>query len=226
LVGVAIGFWLGMANLTIPLILVSLVIAAAIFWLRENTDLLTDTIMALLLSGSVAVGIIIMSLLRTPPRDIHSFLFGDILAVGWQEVLLAACLLLVVCFGGFSKLSEFGLITVQEELAHVCGVPVRRLNYLFVVGLTLAVALSIRLLGIILVTSLLVIPAAAARNVSRTLRQHIWLSVLFGFAGGLVGTVLSYPLKLPTGPTIVLACIILFFGTLLLRAKAAKPVTA
>src|SRR5687767_245629 len=109
LVGVALGFWLGLTNLTVPLVVVSLVIAAAIFWLRENTDLLTDTIMALLLSGSVAVGIIIMSLLQTAPRDIHGFLFGDILAVGWQEVILAALVALLVAVGGFSRLSEFGL---------------------------------------------------------------------------------------------------------------------
>ena len=221
LVGVALGFWLGLTNLTVPLVVVSLVIAAAIFWLRENTDLLTDTIMALLLSGSVAVGIIVMSLLQTAPRDIHSFLFGDILAVGWQEVMLAALVALLVAVGGFSRLSEFGLITVQEELAHVSGVAVRRLNYLFVIGLTLAVALSIRLLGIILVTSLIVIPAAAARNISRNLRPHLWLSIAMGLLGGLAGTLASYQLYLPTGPTIVLACIVLFAATLLPRLKSA-----
>jgi ABC-type Mn2+/Zn2+ transport system permease subunit len=217
LVGVALGFWLGLTNLTLPLVAVSLTIAAAIFWLRENTELLTDTIMALLLSGSVAAGIIIMSLLKTPPRDIHGFLFGDILAVGWQEVILAAVLAAVVAVGAFSKLNEFGLITVQEELAQVSGVPVRRLNYIFVIGLTFAVALSIRLLGIVLVTALLVIPAAAARNVSRNLRQHIVWSLLLGFAGGFAGTVLSYQMNLPTGPTIVLVCIVLFTATLLPR---------
>jgi ABC-type Mn2+/Zn2+ transport system permease subunit len=221
LVGVALGFWLGLTNLTVPLVVVSLAIAAAIFWLRENTDLLTDTIMALLLSGSVAAGIIIMSLLRTAPRDIHSLLFGDILAVGWQEVVLAALVSLLVGVGGFSRFSEFGLITVQEELAQVSGVAVRRLNYLFVIGLTLAVALSIRLLGIILVTSLIVIPAAAARNISRNLRQHILLSIAIGFIGGLAGTMASYQLYLPTGPTIVMACIALFMATLVPRMRGA-----
>ena len=221
LIGVALGFWLGLTNLTVPLVVVSLLIAGAIFWLRENTDLLTDTIMALLLSGSVAIGIIVMSLLQTAPRDIHSFLFGDILAMGWQEVMLAGLVTLLVAVGGFSRLGEFGLITVQEELAHVSGVPVRKLNYLFVIGLTLAVALSIRLLGIILVTSLIVIPAAAARNISRNLRQHIWLSIVSGLLGGVAGTIASYHFDLPTGPTIVLACIVLFVATLLYRLRGA-----
>ena len=67
LMGVALGAWMGFADLTLPLILVSLAVAAAIFWLKENTELVTDTIMALLLSGSVAVGIIILSLMKTRP---------------------------------------------------------------------------------------------------------------------------------------------------------------
>src|SRR5436305_8904329 len=89
LAGVALGFWLGLANPTIPLIGVSLLVAAAIYWLRENTELVTDTIMALLLAGSVAVGIIILSLLKSRPADIQSYLFGDILAIGWIDVWVA-----------------------------------------------------------------------------------------------------------------------------------------
>lgn len=225
LIGVALGFWWGMTNPTMPLIAVSLVIAAAIFWLKQRTELLTDTIMALLLSGSVAAGIIILSLLKTPPREIHGFLFGDILAVGWQEVWLAAVLLALVAAGGFLRLSQLSLITVQEDMAHVCGVPVRLLNYLFVIVLTLSVAIAIRLLGIILVTSLIVIPPAAARNLSRNLRQQICLSIVLGLVGGLGGTLLSYQLDVPTGPTIVLTCIAIFIATLLTRA-ARRPLLA
>src|SRR5438876_11508856 len=90
LAGVALGFWLGLANPTLPLIGVSLLVAGAIYWLRENTELLTDTIMALLLAGSVAIGITILSLLKSRPVDIQGYLFGDILAIGWVDVWLAA----------------------------------------------------------------------------------------------------------------------------------------
>src|SRR5438876_5877542 len=148
LAGVALGFWFGLANPTAPLIGVSLVVAAAIFWLRENTELLTDTIMALLLAGSVAVGIIILSLLKSRPADIQGYLFGDILAIGWTDVWLAAGLFALLGPLLFARLNELSLITAQEEIAHVCGVPVRRLNYLFVLVLTFTVAITIRLLGI------------------------------------------------------------------------------
>lgn len=215
LTGVALGVWWGLADPTLPLVLFSLLIAAAIFWLKEHTELLTDTIMALLLSGSVALGIILLSLVKSRPGDIHSYLFGDILAIGPREVWMAALLMAGVGAGGFARLNELSLITAQQELAHVCGVPVRRLNWLFVLGLTLTVALAIRLLGIILVTALIVIPPAAARNVSRNLRVHLILSVVFGTVAALGGAMASYQLDVPCGPTIVLSCIALFILTLL-----------
>ena len=217
LAGVALGVWLGLADPTPVLILVSLAVAAAVFWLKENTELLTDTIMALLLSGSVAVGVIVLSLLRTRPGDIHGLLFGDILAVGPQEVWEAGFLLVAVGSGLFLHLSALSLITAHEEMAHVCGVPVRRLNFLFIVALTVTVALSIRLLGIVLVTSLLVIPPASARNLSRSLRQQILYSLLFGLLGAFGGIVLAYVLNVPCGATIVLTSILLFLASLTVR---------
>lgn len=224
LAGVALGFWLGLPNPTVPLVGVSLLVAAAIYWLRENTELLTDTIMALLLAGSVAVGIIILSLLKSRPADIQGYLFGDILAIGWPDVWLAAGLCALLGTALFIRLTDLSLITVQEELAHVCGVRVRRLNYFFVIALTLTVAITIRLLGIILVTSLLVIPPAAARSLSHNLRQHILLSLAFGLAGGVCGIALSYQLDVPCGPAIVLTCIAFFLVSLLLGRFSRKTV--
>jgi zinc transport system permease protein len=212
LTGVALGFWFGLADPTWPMIVVSLVVAASIMWLRENTDLLTDTIMALLLSTSVAIGVIILSLLKEYRGELHSYLFGEILAIGRQEVWMAAGMFVIVGAALFWQLTAFTLLTAHEDMAQVCGVRVRRYNYLFVIVLTLAVALTIRLLGIILVTALIVIPAAAARSVSRNLRQQIVFSTLFGGMGSVGGTLLSYQLDVPCGPTIVLACALLFIG--------------
>jgi ABC-type Mn2+/Zn2+ transport system permease subunit len=115
------------------------------------------------------------------------------------------------------------LLTAEEEIAQVCGVPVRRLNFLFVLALTVTVDMSIRLIGIILVTSLLVIPPAAARNLSRNLRQQIILSLLIGVASGLGGTVLSYQLDVPCGPTIVMTSIAVFLLSLVLHRTQRRP---
>lgn len=214
LTGVALGLWWGLADVTIPMVLFSLLIAAGILYLKEKTELLTDTIMALLLSGSVALGILILSLIKGSRGEIHGYLFGDILAIADKDIWLAGGLFGMVSGSLFTALSPLALVTANEELAHVCGIPVRTANYLFVLILTLAVALSIRLLGIILVTSLIVVPAATARNFSHNLRQQLIGSVFVGIIGALSGTILAYRFDVPCGPAIVLSCIGLFILSL------------
>ena len=210
LTGVALGFWLGFSDPTIPMIVFSLVVAGGLVWLQENTELLSDTILAVVLSGSVALGIVILTSLKGSRGEIQSYLFGDILAIGWGDLKLALVLLVSVSWGLFINLSRLTLVTAHPELAHSCGVPVRVLNYVFVVALTFVVTLSIRLLGIILVTSLLVIPPAAARSLSSNLRQQICWSVLLGLTASVGGVIGSYHFDAPCGPMIVLVCLVLF----------------
>jgi ABC-type Mn2+/Zn2+ transport system permease subunit len=228
LTGVALGFWAGLAQPTLAMVAFSLLIAGLMTWLKEKTQIWTDTIMALLLSGSVAAGIIILSLSRRNYQgDLHKYLFGDIVAVSGLEVWLSAALFLVITVVVFGRLSAWTLLTAHEEIAQVCGISVRALNYAFVLGLTLTLAVTIRLLGIILVTSLIVIPSATARNLSRNLRQQICISALVGLISGLGGTVLSYHLDLPCGPAIVLFGIVLFAlslaGSFAFRRTPALP---
>ena len=228
LAGVALGFLLGFAEPTLPMVLFSLGVAIAMFWLRENTELLTDTIMALLLSGSVALGVIILSLLKGFRAQLHAYLFGDIQAVSDGEVLMAGLLALGVGGCLFAQINPLSLLAAQEDLAHVCGVRVRRLNYLFVGMLTLTVSASIRLLGVMLVTALIVIPPAAARSISRNLRQQILFSLAVGVLSGLGGVMLSYQFDLPAGPTVVLTAIGIFIVTLIAgrfvgRRRSATP---
>ena len=223
LAGVALGVWFGMTDLTVPMILFSLLVAAAILWIKENTELMTDTIMALLLSGSVALGIIILRMLGGSLARIHGYLFGDILAVATRDVVFAAVLFALVFGGVFWKLSQLTLLSAHEEMAHVCGISVKALNYLFILGLTITVAMSIRLLGIILVTALLVVPPAAARNISANLRQQIVYSLAMGLISGVIGIVASFQFDVPCGPAIVLSAIALFVITLAL-AKLFKRI--
>lgn len=225
LAGVALGILLGIAYTTLSVILFSFVLAFAVLWLKDKTELLTDSIMALLLSSSISLGVIIMSMMRGNYQgEVHRILFGDILAVGRLEVWLAGALLLAVGAFVFARMSPLALITVDEGLAHTCGVPVRRLNLVFVLVLTLTVAASVRLVGILLVTPLLVIPASAARNVSRNLRQQVIFAVGTGTVAGLAGIAFSYHLDVPCGPTIVLTCTLIFLVSLAVRLAVPRGV--
>jgi len=218
LTGVAIGIWMGMTELTVPVIGFGLLVAVAIIWLKENTELMTDTIMALLLAGSISLGIFILSLVKGGyVGQVHSYLFGDILAVENRDVVVAGILFAIVAAGVFLNLNVLALMSAHEDLAHVCGVNVRRANYLFVLALTITVAVSIQLLGIMLVTSLVVIPPATARNVSCNLRQQIVYSLLIGVIGGIGGIALSYHYDAPCGATIAMSCIGLFLVSLVVR---------
>lgn len=214
LAGVALGLWLGVPEPTIPMIVFSLAVALLILWLKEHTELLNDTIMALLLSGSVAFGMVVLSHLKGYRGELDRMLFGDIFSVGWRDVGVAFAVTLSV--GGllFWKLNDLALLTAHEDLAHVSGVGVARLNRLFILVLTVTVALSIRLLGIVLVTSLVVIPPAAARNLARSLRQQVLLSLVFGFLGAAGGVYASFHFDLPGGPCITLVLVGLFLLSL------------
>jgi zinc transport system permease protein len=215
LAGVAVGFLAGFHDPTLVVVAVCGLVAISMLWLQERTDLLTDTIMAVLLSTSVAGGVVLLSLQPRRWADLDKYLFGDILSVGWDDVLLAGVIALGVAVALLSRLNALTLLSCHEDMAHVSGLRVRRLNYAFVLLLTLTVALSIRLLGIILVTSLIVIPPATARNLACNLRQQILLSVGLGWIGAGAGIVLSYPLNFPSGPTITLTLTALFLLSLL-----------
>lgn len=219
LTGIALGFLFGLEDPTWPMLIFSVAIAGAILWLRTRTVLLNDTIMAILMSGSMALGIILISRQKNYVGDLHRFLFGDILMIDPRDLIMAAILCPFACWWLFRHLSELALLTTQEELAQVCGVRVGGINIAFTLLLTLTVALSIRLLGIVLVTSLLVIPAAAARNMSRNLRQHLCLSILCGLVGGVSGTVLAYVFNVPCGPSIVMTCIAIFMASLVFHSR-------
>lgn len=215
LAGVALGLALGFRDPTWVMVGVSLMVALLILWLRDRTDLLSDTIMALLMSTFMAAGLIGYSLLRGFRGELDRYLFGDIFSIGPEEVVLAFVLAMVVFGLLFVWLSPLTLLTVHPDLAHVAGLPVRKLNLVFVVLLTLVVAMSIRLLGIILVTSLVVIPPATARNLARNLRQESILSLAAGLLGGVGGLILSFQLNLPGGPTIVVTSSALFVISLI-----------
>ncbi len=215
LTGVALGFWWGLSDPTFTQILFSVFIAFGVIWLKENTKLLTDAIMAVVLSGSVAAGVVILSLMKGYRGELHRYLFGDILATGSVQVVAGGIIVVLGTLFLFSKMRSLTLLTLNEELAKVSGVRVRGLNYIFLLFLTLTVAFSVQLLGIILVTSLLVVPAAAGRNLAHNLRQHLILGVCIGFFSSGLGVILSYYFDLPCGPVMALTSIVFFILSVL-----------
>jgi zinc transport system permease protein len=195
-------------------------------WLFERTSLRADTVIAFSYSGAVALGVILISQLKGY-QSLEGVLFGEILFASELDVWMILGLSVVVMVFLLSNLRALLLCVVQEDLARIAGVNIRRLNYLFVLLIALVVALLLQQLGALLISGLIVIPAAASRVVSTSFRQMLIMAAVFGLFAGIVGIATSAQFDLPTGPTIVLANVAflvaaMMLGAILARAKSGR----
>lgn len=215
--GLAIGFAVG-ASLYLSTLGWAVLLALAIAYLRESGRLTTDTAIAIAFSLSAAIGVALIALVRFGPVDVSSFLFGNVLAIGITDlwILLAAAIGLGTLLLGL--LQPFAFVAFDPEAAAAAGVPVRALNYLFLVMVAVAIVVSLQTVGLILVTALLVMPAAAAQQWVARLDSLLILAAGLGALGGIIGLYASYHLDLPSGATIVLTVGLLFLASLGSRA--------
>ena len=217
LLGVSIGLFLE-TNLTLTIIATSLFVAWAITQLSHYKQLSTDTLLGILAHSSLAFGLIIISLQDNVQIDLMSYLFGDVLSIEGIDLLLILLIGILILIFYRLHWNDLLNITLNQELAQVEGVKVKRVQLQFVLLLALMIALSMKIVGVLLVTSLLIIPAAAARRLSNTPEKMLWISILLGLISVILGLAASFFADLPTGPAIVLVATCLF---LLLLAKKA-----
>lgn len=212
LLGVALAYLLSI-DLNLGVLITCVAVALILLALQRQQRLASDTLLGILAHTALSLGLVTLAFLETLRVDLMGFLFGDILAVGWRDVAL-------IWAGGLVVLGALALlwrpllaITVHEELAQVEGVPVVRVRLALTLLLAVVVALAMKVVGILLITSLLIIPAAAARRFSRTPEAMAALAALAGclaVAGGLAG---SLRLDTPAGPSVVVAAALLFAFT-------------
>ena len=214
--GVGLGLMLRLANevygpaMQAVLVVFCCAIALIMAWLLERTSLRADTVIAFSYSGATALGVILISRLKGY-QSLEGVLFGEILFASDWDVWLVIGLGLIVSIFLTLNLRGLLLCTIEENLARLAGINVRRLNYSFVVLIALVVALLLQQLGALLIGGLIVIPAAASRMVARSFRQMLCLSAVFALLAGMVGILASAQYDLPTGPSIVLANTLFLF---------------
>ena len=214
--GVALGVLLGIHPL-LTMIAFGLFVAWAITMVRGRTELSPDTVIGVFFSTVIALGIAIISAQKGLTRNLQSFLYGDLLAVSEAEVLWLACLFLGVGVYIFFTFNRLMLLGVHEGFARSRGVPVRAIEVSFALVVALVVTAAIRAVGILLVTALLVIPAAAARNAARGTAQAFWGAIAVSVVSGLAGIAASYSLDTATGATVVLFASAFFAATAVAR---------
>jgi zinc transport system permease protein len=212
LLGIALGFLLGI-DPTLGVAATAIVVALLMAGLQLRERLAGDTLLGILAHGGLAFGLIAIGLTEGLRTDLFAYLFGDVLAIDARDLAW-------IWIGGGVALLGLALIwqpllalTVHEELARAEGkqVALAKLAYLLLIALVVAVAMKI--VGVLLVTALLIIPAAAARALARSPEGMAALAALMGVAAVLLGLAASWWLDTPSGPSIVAAATVLFFAT-------------
>lgn len=215
--GIAIGAICGLAAPTWAAVLFSVGFALVFSYVRSRSNQAADTLIGVFSSTAVALGIFVATLGGGSFTKYNKYLIGDILSVTPGEIgILALVLLAVLIFWGLCA-NRLMLTAIHPQLASSRGIPVGLSQTLFTVAIAVVVTLSISSVGLLILNSLMVLPGASARNVSRSLRQYHGFSVLFALLAGIGGLTVSYYLGCSAGAAISLILAAIFAVTFVLR---------
>jgi len=218
LTGVALGTLAGLTDPTPAVLLFAALLALLISWLRKSSAVSSDTIIGLVMAGAVALGVVLLS--RGGGFNRYTrFLIGDILTITPPELAQLAMLAVVTLLIWAALFNRLFLATLHPVLARSRGINVWGIEALFAVVIALVVAMSIAWIGLLVINSLLILPAAAARNLARSTAAYLGLALVFSLVAGMTGLIISYYAATATGATIVLVALALFVLTLPWRRR-------
>jgi zinc/manganese transport system permease protein len=209
LLGISLGFLLGI-NPSFIVLPFAVLFALGVTYLLERTKLWTDALLNIIYSASLAIAVITLSFVGQYKGGLNNLLFGDILAVRDLDLAFSGILLIVCTVFVLLTLRTQMLITLHEPSAIARGVAVSTHRTIFIILLSLVVAISIKAIGVLLVSAFVVIPACAARLLSRTFTSYVILSAAIGALSAVLGMILSASFNLPSGPSIVVIQLAIF----------------
>ncbi|MBQ4611998.1 MAG: metal ABC transporter permease [Clostridia bacterium] len=218
LTGVAIGVVLGVSEHRWIMIVFAVVFALLMNAIRHSRIASTDTVIGVFSAVGVALGLALLSR-GGNFSNYQSLLIGDVLSITASElwvlggVLIATTIVWLLLFNGFHAVS------ISPAMARSKGMAVKWLDNLFVVLVAVVVMLAIRWVGLLLINAMLILPAAASRNVARGMRGYHLLALVFGVFSAVLGLLLAYFNAVATGPMVILVLAALYFGTFLMREK-------
>ena len=209
LLGVVVGLLLGTAPL-VGVVAVCVLVALTLAGMSTDRALASDSLLGILSHGALALGLVLLSTMERVRVDLLGWLFGDILGVSWSDVVQVwggAVLVLLLLATHWRCLVA---MAVDEDLARVEGHNVGRARLVLLLLVALSVAVAMKVVGVMLITAMLVIPAAAARPLARTPEQMALAASVMGGVAVLSGLLGSWQLDTPSGPSIVVAAVLLF----------------
>lgn len=218
LAGVAVGLLFAI-NPIFSAIAFSVTAAAGIEGLRNSKRVFGESVLAIFLSGSLALAVVILSLAKGFNANLFSYLFGSISTVSPSDVWITIALAVVVFLDVLFLYKELFFVSFDEEIAQASGLPVKRLNLMVVMLAAIAVSLSIRIVGVLLIGALMVIPVTAAMQYGRSFRATLFISIAFSLSSVIVGLFSSYYLDIASGGAIVLAALAIFLVSMFITKR-------
>ena len=216
--GIALGILLGGIDPMWGATLFSICFAIARTIIKNKGTSSTDTIIGVFSSSAIALGLVLMSFSSSLSK-FSSYLVGDLLSISKGEIVLLLFVFIIVIVLWTLIFNKLLITSLNTSLANSRGINTLLIEIIFTCTLAVIVTLTVRWVGLLIINSLLVLPAAAARNISKNVRQYHLFSVLIAVFSGITGLIVSYYLNTVTGATIVLISSLIFFITLILRRK-------
>ena len=216
LTGIAIGMVLGISNMNISMIFFAVIFALLLNFVKNKTTYGADTIISVFSSIAIALGLAMLAQSGNFNKY-SSYLVGDILSISNVEILYLFLAFIAVFAFWYFTFNKLNVLSINSTLAKSRGVNTKLIDNIFVILIAVIVMISIRWIGILLINSLLILPAASSRNVAKNMRSYHLLSVIFSLFSGIAGLVISYYWNIPTGSMIVLISGIIYFITFGIR---------
>lgn len=212
LTGIAIGMLLGMTNMNIAMILFAVVFAILLNIIKNKTTYGADTIISVFSSIAIAIGLAILSKSGNFNKY-SSYLVGDILSISEKEIIYLLFAFILTFIFWYYMFNKINAVSLNKTLSNSKGINTSLMENTFAILIAIMVMISIRWIGILLINSLIILPAASSRNIATNMRTYHLIAIIFALFSGILGLVISYYTNIPTGPMIVIISGIIYFLT-------------
>ncbi|MFC3395783.1 zinc ABC transporter permease subunit ZnuB [Brenneria rubrifaciens] len=219
LLGIAFGLLLDI-HLFYTVIAVTLALALGLVWLERRPYLAIDTLLGIMAHSALSLGLVVVSLMDNVRVDLMAYLFGDLLSVTSDDLWFIGCGVVVVVAVMMWQWRALLSMTVSPELAHTDGVKLQRTKLILMLVTALTIGIAMKFVGALIITSLLIIPAASARRFAKTPEQMAGFAMVAGMIAITGGLAFSASYNTPAGPSVVLCASLLFIASLIKRQPA------
>lgn len=209
LTGIAVGVMFGINNTLVSMLAFSILLTIAIINVKNAKTASVDTIIGVFSSSAVALGIVILSY-NGGFNKYSAYLIGDLLSISNNDIFMLIISFIAVLLIWFTCFNKFLLVSINHTFARSRGVNVKFYEYIFTILVAIIVTISIPWVGILVISSMMILPAASARNISNNIRQYHIYSISIAVISGILGLFLSYHFGCATGATIVLISSVFF----------------